>query len=272
VTTVKGTLWFNPNNAPQALSPNTAPAPGPGISAPFVPQPPCARGYLIVWAVDNLGRPISFNGLIGNALLRNTPDDVSAYEALPIQAVAAVQPGEVIGTDPNAPLAFDERQYAHIYGNIWGTVRYERLGQQPGDIQTDLTLLTLDVRVNAPNLVTFVPLNFYNENERPISTFKEFICWSETRLRDLSPSLTENFGGLGARKGLVESTQGATQQNTEHPFETFPATLVGIVETKERAGIAPRARIVRSYSYWLFHDDNGVETNFCLDPGSPCPR
>jgi hypothetical protein len=149
-------------------------------------------------------------------------------------------------------------------------VRYERDGTPTvGAIQTDLTLITLDVRANRPNLPTFVPLFFYNENERSISTSLEFICFVERRLRAIHPSLTQDFGGLGALKGLVESAAPATQQNTEHPFQTFGATLLGLIETKERA---PGSNtVIRGYAYSLFHDEVGVPTRFCHNVGTACP-
>jgi hypothetical protein len=270
-TTVKGTLWFNPENSPLALSPGAAPAPGAGIVSPLVPTPPCQRGFLVVWAVNQFGQPISFNGLIGNAVIRDSVDSAWAYNAVPIQAVAAVAPGQPLAADPLAPLAFNGSQYAVLPDRIFGTVRYERRGNQNiGAIQTDLTFVTLDVRVNAPNLVTFVPLVFYNENERPISTFHEFICWSEVRLQRLDPNLDQNFGGQFALKGLVEASEGATQQNTEFPHQKFPATLFGLVETRE---LAPaQGPVLSAYGYSLFHDAAGVTTSFCIDPNTTCPR
>ena len=39
-------------------------------NAPRVPQPNCPNGYLIAWVVDNADRPIKFDGLIGDAVLR----------------------------------------------------------------------------------------------------------------------------------------------------------------------------------------------------------
>ena len=38
---------------------------------PRVPAPPCPRGYLIGWVVNNSDQPIKFDGLIGNAVIRN---------------------------------------------------------------------------------------------------------------------------------------------------------------------------------------------------------
>ena len=276
-TTVKGTLWFNPVNAEQALSPKRSSG---DVQRPNVARPPCQRGFLIVWAVDNAGRPISFNALIGNAILRDSARDARAYNAYPIQAVNPVA-GTVLSTSTTASLAFNGlgNNYALVPGNIMGTVRYERFATGTvGEIQTDLTLLTLDVLANRANPVTIVPLVFYNERELPISTSAEFICWFEERLTFLQPDLTTNtpgggqgFGGQGAVKGLVESFATATQQDLNPPFATRPATLIGIVETKERnvGTLAPATD--RSYSYNLFNDGVGVPTRFCHNSSAACP-
>ena len=267
-TTVKGTIWFNPENASGEFSPATTSG---SNFAPFVGRPNCPRGYLIVWVIDASGRPISYNGLIGNGLIRFGANDVSAYNALPIQSPAAQ--GTVLA-GANDLLNFNGIMYARITGNIYGTVRYERRGNvTQGAVQTDLTLLTLDVRANRPNFVTFAPLFFYNEHEQPISTFVEFICWTERRLTDIDRNLTTRFGGMGAEKGLVETSATATQQDTESfpPAEPFNATLVGIIETREYIGGGATAVLDRSYAYSLFNDGVGVSTAFCHNSGTLCP-
>src|ERR1700730_10653941 len=38
---------------------------------PRVPAPACPRGYLIGWVVNTADQPIKFDGLIGNAVIRN---------------------------------------------------------------------------------------------------------------------------------------------------------------------------------------------------------
>src|SRR4030095_15273173 len=52
-TTVRGSLFFNPENIQPATT---------------VPVPPCSGGYLIVWVVNTSGQPIKFDGLIGDAI------------------------------------------------------------------------------------------------------------------------------------------------------------------------------------------------------------
>src|ERR1700730_17932665 len=80
---------------------------------PRVPAPPCARGYLIGWVVNTADQPIKFDGLIGNAVIRNpevtvngvtSSTGLSAYSALGIQAARALASGALIGTTPTNPL------------------------------------------------------------------------------------------------------------------------------------------------------------------------
>src|ERR1700730_2927261 len=81
---------------------------------PRVPVPPCPRGYLIGWVINSADQPIKFDGLIGNAVIRNPnitdavgtrSTGLSAYSALGIQAAdAEAATGTLIGTIPNNPL------------------------------------------------------------------------------------------------------------------------------------------------------------------------
>src|ERR1700730_13333473 len=81
---------------------------------PRLPAPPCVRGYVIGWVINTADQPIKFDGLIGNAVIRNPNitdavgtrrTGLSAYSALQIQAAdAEAATGTLIGTIPNNPL------------------------------------------------------------------------------------------------------------------------------------------------------------------------
>ncbi|RJF95069.1 hypothetical protein [Noviherbaspirillum saxi] len=63
---------------------------GPGASsasmtAQRVPVPPYERGYLVGWVINTADRPIKFDALIGDAVLRATDGATSAYNGIPIQ-------------------------------------------------------------------------------------------------------------------------------------------------------------------------------------------
>jgi hypothetical protein len=251
-TTVGGTVYFNPEgvNAPGGVVlgetyPNNATTP--------IPVPPCLRGYLIAWVVDGgTGAAIKFDGLIGDAVIKeptpgcNGPCVAKAYNAIPIQASENLSTGDATDVNGNGALDFDDTEYKAITGTVYGTVRYENL-TPPDQVETDLTLLTLDAASNRPNVVTNVGFNFYTAGEDLFDTGLSFSCWTELRLTDISPSLTKQTMG---RKGLMVSTY--AQQNGA------PVTLLGLVETKEFFGTIYN----RSFMYSLLNDGLEVPTTF----------
>ena len=200
-TTVFGTVEFDANGGED------------------LPKPPCKNGYLIVWVVNDKGERISFNGLIGSAVLRGSGTSWRAYNALAISSPQAF-------ADPVA-LAFDGTEYQRITGTIYGTVAY------PNSENTRLTLLTLDVLANQPNEATEVALKFYNEEEFFISTAVSFTCWGEFRLSDLAGGALADSPFSG-QDGLVRSTGAIKGANPS-------VTVVGLVETEEHVtqGISP---------------------------------
>ena len=237
--TVNGKLVFNPESMTIT---GDIPAP--------VPFPDCPRGYLIGWVVNPANdQPIKFDGLIGDAVLRESGTAVSAYGAIPIQADPGLANGVPITTVPDLltgvpSLAFDggAGHYQAVTGAIRADVKFEKntpapSGTSPAPFNdTFLTLLTLDVRSNLPNFPTFVPLSFYNEAERLVSTSTEFICWEEVRIDLIDASLTQ--ANLG-RKGLVVSGQ-AIKTPLNGIFDTAgPATLLGLVDTIEGPSLVP---------------------------------
>jgi hypothetical protein len=213
---INGKLAFAADGKPIANNSGVA------QNTPRVPFPGCANGYLIAWVVDNLDRPIKFDGLIGDAVIRgmnlgNGPSTgfstaVESYRAIAIQAfpgtVANPQPtwngtlGTGLlagGTDPitgAAALAFDGApgHYQAVSGSLYGDVKFDNPTGTGNLNRTYLVLLTLDVRSSRPNNPTFVPLTFYNESlagvsttnplwENPTSTNGvDFLCWGQFSL------------------------------------------------------------------------------------------
>jgi hypothetical protein len=58
-----------------------------GVSTKNVPTAECQRGYLIGWVINPANdRPVKFDGLIGDAVLREAGTSLAAYNAIPIQA------------------------------------------------------------------------------------------------------------------------------------------------------------------------------------------
>jgi hypothetical protein len=237
---VNGKLIFNP----EATSP-----PGNFIT----PLPQCQRGYLIGWVIDQFDRPIKFDGLIGDAVLRASDTAVSAYTAIPIQADPALATSALITLGGAGNLVFDggPGHYQAVTGRIFGDVTYDA-----GRRATNLTLLTLDVKSNRPNYPTFVDINFYNAQEALVSTSTEFICWGE---RQLSTQIDSNLTGLqmGSRKGVFVTDPAEKIPIFGIADDAGPATLLGLVETLEGPNLTER-----QYIYGVFNDGEPVPTVF----------
>jgi len=271
----------------------------------IVPTPPCPRGYLIGWVENFSDVPIRFDGLIGNAVIRGPSvggmsTAVSAYNAIPIQAVAGPElVGAPTALGADGALIFDglAGHYQNITGSFYGDVRFDKTapGAPLPDVQsrTFITFLTLDVRSNRPNNPTFVPLNFYNETsrlpsttnpdfERLLSTSWEFVCWDQVALAPnpnnaaepfIDANLTQAF--MGTRKGIViagaPTGHGATVkvQNGapgDDPLGTAletPVTLIGLIETNEGLGADTAAGWMRrKYFFNTVNDSAPVNTRF----------
>jgi len=226
------------------------------VNAPRVPAPPCPRGYLIGWVVNQGDLPIKFDGLIGNAVIRNPPlvagpntglsTGLSAYSALQIQADPALANNGLIGTTPlsdetgQGQLFFDGApgHYTQITGSFAGDVRFDKIAAGaplPNVLgETLITFLTLDVLSNLPNNPTFVPLQFWNESlatvsgtnplfEALTSTSWEFVCWDQVQLSTINVNLTQAF--QGTRKGIVRAGPAVKLENGAPQDDTGPVTL-----------------------------------------------
>jgi len=265
------------------------------VNAPRVPAPPCPRGYLIGWVVNAGDQPIKFDGLIGNAVIRNPnlvagPDagsstGLSAYAAMQIQAV----PGDntLIGTTPlnsltgQGQLFFDGApgHYTEITGSFAGDVRFDKTVAGvplPNVLSTTfITFLTLDVLSNLPNNPTFVPLQFWNESlatvsatnplfEALTSTSWEFVCWDQVQLSTINVNLTQAF--QGTRKGILRAGPAMKIENGAPNDDIGPVTLLGLIETIE--GTAANAFLERKYNFNVNVTGNPVSTRFVPFPFS----
>jgi hypothetical protein len=223
--------------------------------------------------VDTANRPIKFDGLIGNAVRRESATAQSAYSAIPIQAASVTATGALIQLGKSSELVFDGKpgHYQPVTGVIIGDVVYDKTTSPYRT--TFLTLLTLDVRANRPNLPTFVDLNFFNSNGPGVSVSTEFICWEEVSLSGFnngvgpipqnSPpgaiSINEILTdiNMGTRKGIVISDP-AQKVATGGIVDTAgPVTLLGLVTVVEGLTGTERENF-----YQLLNDSNPVPTSF----------
>jgi len=240
-TTVNGTLYFHPAGSIGELT-----------GATVVPPPPCPRGFLVVWVVDAAGSPIKYDGLIGNAVIRETTRPAAAYNAVGIQASLLLPvrapidrhfgPGAL-----NGKLDFNALEYMPLTGKISGTVRFPAATTVPID-ETHLILLTLDVLAGLPNQATAVGLEVFKADESLVSASVEFVCWRRVRLTDINPNFTSAVMG---RKGMVESTAAVQGGHA--------VTLLGLVETVE---FAATPDIAKAWVYYLNTGGRPVPTTF----------
>src|SRR5947209_10404639 len=136
--------------------------------------------------------------MIGRGL-RLSPETAKTNLLVLDHAGAVFQHGFIHGTDGH---------YQAVTGRVFGDVRYTNATTGPSFTTGFITLLTLDVISNRSNNPVFVPLNFYGGNPSAlgntnvISTFTEFICWTEQRIDVINGNLNTNLLG---RKGVFAS-------------------------------------------------------------------
>jgi hypothetical protein len=262
-TTVNGTIRFSANGG--------ACEPAPGFTNPegcgSIPAPPCTEGYLIGWVVNESGQPIKFDGLIGDAVLRESSTAVTAYNAIPIQAAPGLATGQLVPVGPGGALRFDSGGYVEVTGTIIGSVQLDFVNTA-GTVaidqdQTSLVLLTLDTLSNRFNFPVNVDLNFYNEGEQPNSNPFLFTCVAETGPLFSTFGLESSFSP-GTRKALVQSSKAEKTPVLGISDTAGPVTLLGLVITREcpTTGCSSTVPPLRNFAYPLLNDSIPVPTSF----------
>jgi hypothetical protein len=263
-TTVEGTVSFNTEGS----------TPPTNFATVKVPAPLCPEGYLIVWAVDTRNRPIKFDGLVGDAIVRWNSHAAGSYKALAIQADPAL-PNNALLLTSNAGngLVFDggPGHYAAVTGTVMGAIKYDTLTPAAdAPVTTTLTLLTLDTLSNRPNNQVFTDIDFYDANENILSEATNYVCWSETALSTIDANLTRDFM---SRKGFFVSLD-ATKVPEEGIVDTVGAvTQIGLIDTQECPGSAACSEnvpvtagnnptVVNHYAYRTDDDSIPVPTTF----------
>jgi hypothetical protein len=233
---IHGTVVFNPDNTMISGS-NFVP----------VPRPPCPRGFLIAYVVDDFGRPIRFDVLNGAVKLRVSGSASSELLGIPIPADPKWPTGAPLLLGSDGALIFDggTGHYAELTSRVRQNFRSaNQLGSTPpgGFATSFITLLTVDVRSNRPNLPTFVPFEFFNQDGRRIGTGTEFVCWTERRLDEIDPNLT--FEEMGTRWGLASSGQAMKVPGRVISDTPGPVTLLGLIEVAEGPSAAPERTVI----------------------------
>jgi hypothetical protein len=234
---------------------------------------------MIAWVINPANdKPVKFDGLIGDAHLRpgstvggvGSPTALADYSAIPIQADPALATfpaaNSAISVNGNGALIFDggTGHYQQVTGQIMGDIRYTNLATPPTFTLGALTLLTLDVKSNRPNVPVFVDFDFFGGNpstignENQLSTSTEFICWAEIPITAMSADLTTAMMG---RKGVFVSAPAAAADGTA-------MTLLGLSEVLEGGVFPPVGPWPRASITGVFNPSNPVTTRFVPAPSS----
>jgi hypothetical protein len=256
VLPVNGKAVFNPENLPVNGSVRHV-VPKPAFNADGTL---CTKGYLIGYVIDTSDRPIKFDGLIGDAVLRVSGTAVQAYRAVTLQADTALATGALITLGADGGLIFDggAGHYKTITGQISGDVKYDNPGP-PTTISTSMNLLTLDVRQGLSNYPTNVHLNFWSEDEIIESTQLHFVCYGSFNLSTkIDPNLTA--AGMGTRKGIFQSSQAIKTAIGGIADTAGPVTLLALVHTAE--GPTAGDTMARSYIFNTFNNGVAIPTEF----------
>jgi hypothetical protein len=261
--TVFEKIVFTPDGGPTSTS---------GLPNHVVPMAECDRGYLIGWVIrPSDDAAIAFDALTGDGVLRAAGTAVASYSAVPIQALAPAN--TVIALNGSAlPIDGLPGHYAGVTGRVIGDIRYANTTTGPTFTEAAITLLTLDVRSNRPNNPVFVDLDFFGGNpsqfgnENQLSTFTEFICWTQERVDLIDANLIQ---GVMGRKGTWESGPARKLSIQGIPDDNGPVTLLGLVEITEGPA-ATTFVATREYITQLSNDSIVVPTFFVPTP-SPIP-
>ena len=242
-----------------------------GLPTKTVPAANCPQGagYLIGWVITPTNdRPIKFDGLFGDAVVRTSGTSAAGYDAIPVQADPALANNAAITTNGNGGLIFDGAagHYQALAGQVYGDIRYTG-ANLPGATTAAgaITLLTVDVHSNRPNNPVFVDLDFFGGNpsaignENQLSTSTEFICWEEIPITSINGNLTTTEMG---RKGVFVSSQATKVPLFGISDDSGNVTLLGLSEVVENPGTA-NARV--SFS-GLFNSSVPVPTHFTPTP------
>lgn len=157
------------------------------VTSAHNPNP--SRGFMYAFAKDALGRPISFNYLIGDLLIADGVDG-HQYSVVPVAFRSPVARGgftDLDGDDIRDLNGFE-------YDQAPDTLLIPRfLGQDPPGsnvFQSELVVLGLSGGVSFQTVVSIIG---FNDNEVPFFVTKQFYCWEKWKLTDISNAFTNTY-------------------------------------------------------------------------------
>ncbi|MCO6436493.1 MAG: hypothetical protein J5J06_05345 [Phycisphaerae bacterium] len=187
------TYWSAYTGLPKGVSPFTILDPGypPGRPDPDGSGNRVLRGFVIAWAVNNVGEEIRWNHLKGDALLVNYMNG-SAWE-YNAYAFGALVPETNGGLIPGTgELLLDGQEYEAVFAELLldfyavGSTAFSGAGRTV-EVDTDLTLMPMDIDLRQENegpTTTKAFFTIWNMNEFKFSGTERCItCWDQTLLR-----------------------------------------------------------------------------------------
>ena len=252
-----------PSNGKVSLNPEDPRLSGDNLGS----AAPCPSGYLIGWVVNPAtDRPIKYDGLTGNANLRDASGEIGSYEAITIRADPNLATRAEITTEIDSrtgipALVFDggAGHYQPVAGEMPTNLEYHKLSGPLSSSEAFLILLTLDVRANRPNYPIFIDLDFRTDQGIRASTSWKFTCWTEIQ----NPNAGESFTLAGARigNGIVISGQAIKVPRRGISDIPGPVSLLGLVPTDEGRG-----RTTMDPAYLVKRFDSSKPTTVFVPP------
>ena len=195
--------------------------------------PPCLSGFVVAFAENVGGVPISYNHLIGSYHIGTDGPAVAGENAI------AIQSGHADFTQlggPDGGLRFGSRRedgsdYVHL-GTVLSTDFRATVGEprQEREEYSRLQLLTLDIRAGAQNPPVLVGINFWNQNEIAFSTAHEFVCYTSVFLDEIDPNfLAANLGTPLGSMQITPIGNCPIPGLCPHIFPSYDPTILGSI-------------------------------------------
>lgn len=226
-------------------------------------HPPCNQGFVLGFASNSSGEPISYNFLAGSYAI-TSGRRVDQDNAVAIKSVR--EKGAVLGSsqgfnfvngeqqdfDPLAPLLVSDFRATEV--------------ESEGTAGTKLVLLDLGAALGLQNPASTVFINFWSSSEQAYSSSLEFICWAQLKLEDINDNFrAEN---LGTRYGSfqAESVLSCPGAGMCPPLNPRAALLLGVIQE-----YGPDDGAMRSPNYIPCEDGSFDPSRGCVPNPTPTP-
>lgn len=144
-----------------------------------------SQGYVYAYAVDALGRAISYDHLIGDQLVVDGSFALD-YAVQPFSFRAIASEGMPTATDADDVLDLNDREY-ELAPDV---ILIPRFMGQSASFASELVMIGLS---GGQQFTTTVDMLIFNDNEVALSAQKSFRCWTKLPLAQISGSFDAAF-------------------------------------------------------------------------------